>query len=45
VKERREIGQAIRAAEAAAAEVGPRDPARAVTQTADRVRDTLAAFS
>jgi hypothetical protein len=50
VQERREMGRAVRAAEAAAAaEAGPRDPAlagpRAVTQTADRVRDALAGFS
>jgi hemerythrin superfamily protein len=50
VQERREMGRAVRAAEAAAAaEAGPRDPARAepraVAQTADRVRDALAGFS
>ena len=50
MQERREMGRAVRAAEAAAAaEAGPRDPAlagpRAVTQTADRVRDALAGFS
>ena len=50
VQERREMGRAVHAAEAAAdAEVGPRDPARAepstVAQTADRVRDALAGFS
>jgi hemerythrin superfamily protein len=50
VQERREMGRAVRAAQAAAvAEAGPRDPAwaepRAVAQTADRVRDALAGFS
>jgi hypothetical protein len=50
VRERREMGRAVRAAEAAAAaEAGPRDPAlagpRAVAETADRVRDALAGFS
>jgi len=45
VQERREMGRAVRAAEAAAAEAGPRDSARAVAQTADRVRDALAGFS
>jgi hypothetical protein len=50
VQERREMGRAVRAAQAAAAaDAGPRDPAwaepRAVTQTADRVRDALAGFS
>jgi hypothetical protein len=50
VQERREMGQAVRAAEAAvAAEADPRDPARAgaraVARTADRVRDVLAGFS
>jgi hypothetical protein len=49
-QERKEMGRAVRAAEAAAAaEAGPRDPARAerraVAQTADRVRDALAGFS
>ena len=49
VQERREMGRAVRAAEAAAvAEAGPPDPARAgpraVAQTADRVRDALAGF-
>ncbi|MCU7730812.1 hypothetical protein ODJ79_44465 [Actinoplanes sp. KI2] len=48
VQERREMGRAVRAAEAAAAEAGPRDPAwaepRALAQTADRVRDALAGF-
>ncbi|RZU53477.1 hypothetical protein EV385_5406 [Krasilnikovia cinnamomea] len=43
VQERREMGRAVRAAEAAAAaDAGPRDPARAVAQAADRVRDALA---
>jgi hypothetical protein len=47
VRERRDMGRAVRAAEAAAAEAGPRDPAepRAVAQAADRVRDALAGFS
>jgi hypothetical protein len=48
VQERREIGGAVRAVEAAA-EAGGRDPARAgpraLAQTADRVRDALAGFS
>ena len=50
VQERREMGRAVRAAEAAvAAEAGPRDPGlagpRVVAQTAYRVRDALASFS
>ena len=50
MQERREMGRAVRAAEAAAAaEAGPRDPARAepwaVAQTADRVSDVLPGFS
>jgi hypothetical protein len=50
VQERREMGRAVRAAEAAAAaDAGPRDPAwaepRAVAQTADRVRDALNGFT
>ena len=46
VQERREMGRAVRAVEAAVnAEPGPRDPARAVTQAADRARDVLAGFS
>ncbi|GIF02731.1 hemerythrin domain-containing protein [Actinoplanes siamensis] len=46
VRERREMGRAVRVAEAAAAaEAGARDPARAVAQAADRVRDALANFS
>jgi hemerythrin HHE cation binding domain-containing protein len=48
VQERREMGRAVRAAQAAA-EAAPRDPAgagpRAVAQTADRVRDALAGFA
>jgi len=48
--ERREMGRAVRAAEAAvAAEAGPRDPSpagpRALAQTANLVRDALAGFS
>ena len=48
-RERREMGRAVRAAEAAtAAETGPRDPARAgprpVAQAAEGVRDALAGF-
>jgi hemerythrin superfamily protein len=49
VQERREMGRAVRAAEAAAAEAGPREPARAgpraVAQTVGLVRDALAGFS
>jgi hemerythrin superfamily protein len=50
MQERREMGRAVGAAEAAAAaQAGPPDPAlassRAVAQTADRVRDALAGFS
>jgi len=39
--ERREMGRAVRAAQEAAADAGPRDPARAGAQTAERVRDAL----
>jgi hypothetical protein len=50
MQERREMGRAVRAAEAGgAAEAGPRGPARAgpraVAQTADCVREALAGFS
>jgi hypothetical protein len=46
VQEREEMGRAVRAAEeAVAAEADPRDPARAVTQTADGAREVLAGFS
>jgi hemerythrin superfamily protein len=45
LQERRDMGQAVRAAQAAAAaEAGPRD-SLPVAQTADRVRDALVRFS